>query len=127
MSSTIKEAMKKAGVTKKTRRQVPKPAVSDLKHGKIKWFDLRKGYGFITCEGDDREYFVHFSKIMDGRSYLGFEEEDEVSFQVNIDPETNRPQAIKVSLDSHTPRVKNGTGKMSAADPESDAKTDNAE
>ncbi len=31
--------------------------------GKVKWFDSKKGYGFITGE-DGKEVFVHFSGIM---------------------------------------------------------------
>ena len=32
-------------------------------NGKVKWFDSKKGYGFITCE-DGKEVFVHFSGIV---------------------------------------------------------------
>lgn len=31
--------------------------------GKVKWFDSKKGYGFITME-DGKEVFVHFSGIV---------------------------------------------------------------
>lgn len=31
--------------------------------GKVKWFDSKKGYGFITGE-DGKEVFVHFSGIL---------------------------------------------------------------
>ena len=30
--------------------------------GKVKWFDSKKGYGFITAE-NGKEIFVHFSGI----------------------------------------------------------------
>ena len=30
--------------------------------GKVKWFDGKKGYGFITAE-NGKEIFVHFSGI----------------------------------------------------------------
>ena len=33
------------------------------RRGKIKWFDAKKGYGFITPEDGDEELFVHFSNI----------------------------------------------------------------
>ncbi len=32
-------------------------------NGKVKWFDSKKGYGFIIGE-DSREIFVHFSGIV---------------------------------------------------------------
>ena len=31
--------------------------------GKVKWFDGKKGYGFITGE-DGKEVFVHYSGIV---------------------------------------------------------------
>ena len=31
--------------------------------GKVKWFDSKKGYGFIIAE-DGKEIFVHFSGIV---------------------------------------------------------------
>jgi len=48
--------------------------------GTIKWFDERKGYGFIAAE-DGKDVFVHFSSI----SMAGFKtlaEGDEVTFDV---------------------------------------------
>ncbi len=48
--------------------------------GKVKWFDSKKGYGFITGE-DGNDVFVHFSAVqMDG--YRKLEEEQEVEFEV---------------------------------------------
>lgn len=31
-------------------------------HGKVKWFNEAKGFGFIESEGND--YFVHFKSIL---------------------------------------------------------------
>ena len=36
--------------------------MSDVKEGTVKWFNEKKGYGFISCEGDD-DLFVHFNDI----------------------------------------------------------------
>jgi CspA family cold shock protein len=48
--------------------------------GTIKWFDERKGYGFIAQE-DGKDVFVHFSSItMAGFKTLA--EGDEVTFDV---------------------------------------------
>ena len=30
--------------------------------GKVKWYDMRKGYGFIVGD-DEKDYFVHFSSL----------------------------------------------------------------
>ena len=37
-------------------------AKKDLMTGTVKWFDVRKGYGFISDE-DGVDCFVHFSNI----------------------------------------------------------------
>ena len=60
--------------------------------GKVKWFNAKKGYGFITTdEGND--VFVHFSGIVvDG--YKTLNEDQRVSFEI-IDGEKG-PQAVKV-------------------------------
>jgi len=47
-------------------------------HGPVKWFDARKGFGFIVGpEGQD--VFVHFSKI-EGDGYRVLEDGTEVSY-----------------------------------------------
>ena len=34
----------------------------DTKEGTVKWFNEKKGFGFISCECND-DLFVHFSDI----------------------------------------------------------------
>ena len=56
--------------------------------GTVKWFNNKKGYGFIN--GDDGvDYFVHFSFITDGSM---LRENDRVSFDSE---ETERGQQAK--------------------------------
>lgn len=48
--------------------------------GKVKWFDGKKGYGFIEREDGD-DVFVHFSAIQqDG--FKNLEEGEEVEFEI---------------------------------------------
>lgn len=48
--------------------------------GKVKWFNPRKGYGFI--EGpDDRDVFVHFSSIS-AEGFKTLDEGDVVLFDI---------------------------------------------
>ena len=61
--------------------------------GTVKWFNAKKGFGFISDE-EGKDVFVHFSALqMDGFKVL--EEGDEVEFEV-IDGEKG-PQAANVT------------------------------
>jgi len=48
--------------------------------GRVKWFNERKGYGFITPE-DGEDVFVHYSEIQ-GDGFRTLYEEQEVTFEV---------------------------------------------
>ena len=49
--------------------------------GTVRWFDNKKGYGFITPENGDKDLFVHMSEIqMDGFKTLS--EDQRVSYDV---------------------------------------------
>ncbi|MDO7976514.1 cold-shock protein [Oceanotoga sp. DSM 15011] len=62
--------------------------------GTVKWFDSKKGYGFITTENGD-DVFVHFSAItMDG--FKNLEENQKVEFDV-VDG-AKGPQTANVRL-----------------------------
>lgn len=47
--------------------------------GIVKWFDSKKGYGFISVEGQD-DVFVHFSAIQ-GDGYKTLDEGQQVDFE----------------------------------------------
>ena len=39
-----------------------------MKQGTVKWFDEKKGFGFLTDGHQD--YFVHYKQISNGRSLM---------------------------------------------------------
>jgi len=51
-----------------------------MKQGTVKWFDAKKGFGFISVEGEN-DVFVHFSAI-EGDGFKALEEGDTVEFEV---------------------------------------------
>jgi len=53
---------------------------SDREMGTVKWFNVRKGYGFITRDAGD-DVFVHFRNI-EGSGRRSIEEGGRVSFVV---------------------------------------------
>ena len=62
--------------------------------GIVKWFDVRKGYGFITDE-KGMDYFVHYSEIQ-GDGFKKLRDGQAVSFMPGED-ETGRCLARLVS------------------------------
>ena len=52
--------------------------------GKVKWFDSKKGYGFIQSD-DGGDIFVHHSEIQ-GSGFKTLEEEQRVEFEVRSGP-----------------------------------------
>ena len=60
--------------------------------GKVKWFNGKKGYGFIAADSGE-EVFVHFSEIQsDG--YKTLDQGQEVEFEIEKD--SKGPKAKKV-------------------------------
>ena len=51
-----------------------------MPEGKVKWFNPKKGYGFIAAE-DGRDIFVHYASIS-GDGYKTLTEGDVVSFDI---------------------------------------------
>ena len=67
--------------------------MSEVKKGRVKWFDSKKGYGFIELEDGSGDVFVHFSDI-EGEGYKTLEEGEQVEFEI-INSEKG-PKAARV-------------------------------
>jgi len=63
-----------------------------METGTCKWFDDKKGYGFLQRE-KGKDVFVHYSAIV-GDGHKSLSEGDEVEF--DIEQGTKGPQAVNV-------------------------------
>ena len=66
-------------------------------NGKVKWFNGKKGYGFIEREDKEKDVFVHASAVRDaGLRFLN--EGDELQFEIEDGPKG--PSAVKLQKKS---------------------------
>ena len=64
--------------------------------GTVKWYNARKGYGFITPEDNSDDVFVHATALKDcglKKLYTG----SEVTFETDQDKKGKRAKSIKVT------------------------------
>jgi len=64
--------------------------------GTVKWYNARKGYGFITPEDNSDDVFVHATALKDcglKKLYTG----SEVTFETDQDDKGKRAKSIKVT------------------------------
>lgn len=50
---------------------------------KVKWFDGKKGYGFILNPEGGEDIFVHFSAIISDQSFKVLNQDAEVEFELD--------------------------------------------
>jgi CspA family cold shock protein len=62
--------------------------------GKVKWFDKKKGYGFIACDGNS-DVFVHYTSFSQA-GLKTLNDGDRVFFEITAGEKG--PRAQKVSL-----------------------------
>jgi len=61
--------------------------------GKIKWFNSKKGYGFITDDETNKDIFLHVSALEESKLRI-LKEEQQIKF--DIKEEKNKLQAINI-------------------------------
>jgi CspA family cold shock protein len=82
--------------------------VFKITDGTVKWFNSRKGYGFITSE-DGGDVFVHYSALSgDDDQYKTLNENDKVTFDVTEGQKG--PQASNVVVTEAAPRQQYKSG-----------------
>jgi CspA family cold shock protein len=64
-----------------------------MAYGNVKWFDSRKGYGFIEKE-DGGDVFAHYQDIV-GDGYRTLQEGDRVKFEITKSPKGEKATKIE--------------------------------
>ena len=54
-----------------------------MPEGKIKWFDKKKGYGFIKEDKTDRDIFLHVTELENSRLKV-LKEEQKLKFDIKL-------------------------------------------
>ena len=65
--------------------------------GIVKWFNQKKGYGFIAPEGEDKDVFVHITAVQ-AAGLKRLDEDQEGSFEIETS-EDGRKSAINIKVD----------------------------
>jgi cold shock protein len=63
-------------------------------NGSVKWFDGKKGFGFITAEDGGGDVFVHFGDIV-GEGHRSLDTGEKVQFEVSETPKGRRAHQVK--------------------------------
>ena len=66
---------------------------SIMPSGKVKWFNSKKGYGFITDDETNKDIFLHVSSLEESKLRV-LKEEQKIKF--DIKEEKNKLQAINI-------------------------------
>ena len=61
--------------------------------GKVKWFNAKKGYGFITDDKTQKDIFLHVSALEDSKTRI-LKEEQTIIY--DIKEEKDKLQAINI-------------------------------
>lgn len=66
-----------------------------MTEGIVKWFNERKGYGFISPNNGNKDVFVHVTDVNDS-GYHKLNENEEVEFEI-IEDNRGRKRAVNIT------------------------------
>ena len=79
-----------------------------MAEGIVKWFDEKKGYGFITVPEGGADIFVHYSGIQ-GEGFKTLAEGDPVSFNMVVSDKGPKAENVVKAVNEATQQVADQT------------------
>jgi CspA family cold shock protein len=67
-----------------------------MPYGVVKWFDSRKGYGFINGPDRDKDIFVYWKDIEQNEGYKRLHDGDAVEYEVVEDDRGIHAEHVRV-------------------------------
>lgn len=66
-------------------------------NGTVKWFDAKKGFGFIKPDNADKDIFVHITAVQEA-NIQRLKDNQRISFELISDSRSNKQSAGKLQL-----------------------------
>ena len=63
------------------------------KTGKVKWFNTKKGYGFVDQDDDEKDMFLHITALQKANISV-LNEGDKISY--DVEEENGRQSAVNI-------------------------------
>ena len=64
-----------------------------MQTGTVKWFNAKKGFGFVVVDGYDHDIFVHYS-VIEGDGFRTLVEGEEVNIDIGDDGKGPRARRV---------------------------------
>lgn len=91
----------------------------------VKWFDAKKGYGFIHHPGDGEDVFVHYSNIESDDDFKTLKSDQHVEFELNDGPKgLHALEVVPLDEEEAASQSTNGEPELTAADVDPTATVD---
>ncbi len=94
-----------------------------MQQSTVKWFDAKKGYGFINHPEDGEDVFVHYSNIQSDDDFKTLRTGQDVKFEMNDGPKGLHALNV-VALDEESASQEEPTPEITPADVDPTAEVD---